>query len=389
MRQRKSSLACIQFDNILVMCLGGFGDTIMATPLCQAVRRRYPNAAITALTMWQTSTALLSKLSVFDKIISHNFLTSDLGSSLHQIWQLRRQAFDLSVLTFPANRAHYNLLAWTIHARHRLGHNYLVGSSLTYCRFLLTHRLVQEQATHNVEENMKLVRCLGASGDTPTLSAGTLGLDQADWADKFLASKPPPYFGIHPGCSSIKNHVNRRWPAENYGALADTLMHKTGGTALVFVGPDELNLLEPIVSNAPSATLVVRTSIDRIAALIRQCQVVVCSDSGLGHLAGACGVPVVSVVGPTNPNYTKPWGVPHRIVSGQKACSPCFEVSRRPLQCDKGLAFACVRDIPIAGVLDATMSLFNETNKDSSTTLKSAKTPYPEAKPEPAKRCVC
>lgn len=352
------------FTRILVISLGGFGDTIMATPLCISLRQRYPAINLTALTMWESSAAVLRQLSVFDKVVAHNFLKAPLKDSLRLTWHFRRKRFDLSILIYPSNRAHYNILSKFINAQYRLGHNYRLGNPIAYCRFLLTNRVQQGQNVHCVMENMKLARVLGIYCDRPQMNIGTLGMDQDAWAEKFLQAKPAPYFGIHPGCSPIKNHTKRRWPADKFAVLASQLIEKTNGTPLIFLGPDDIDLKDTIASVAPHATIV-HTSIQRVAALIRRCQLFIASDSSLAHLASACRIPVVSIIGPTNPAYIKPWSVPHRIVSLNLECSPCFEVSHKPLQCANGKDFACVRNIPVSSVINASLSLLEKTQVQS------------------------
>jgi heptosyltransferase-2 len=43
------------------------------------------------------------------------------------------------------------------------------------------------------------------------------------------------------------------------------------------------------------------------AALLTRCSVVVANDSGIGHMAAACQVPVVSIFGPTTPGVSAPY----------------------------------------------------------------------------------
>lgn len=342
------------------MSLGGFGDSTLAAPLHNALRLRFPDAHISAITMWKSSAVFLSHLGIFDEVISHNFLQSSLGKSLGVVWKLRRQKFDLSILTFPSNRVHYNILARMIGARYRLGHNYLKGNFFTYCRFLLTHRVTQTRRIHCIEENAKLAEVLGIKCEIPEVNAGNLGMDQTPWAEEYLLGKEKPFIGIHPGCSPLKNHTRRRWPAEKYATLAQELIQNRLGTPLIFLGPDEQDLKQTFQQIAPDAIIVPLQGIERITALIRNCDIMVCNDSSLGHLAVACKIPVVSIFGPVNPDYTRPRGVPHRIVSLNLPCSPCFDYSKHPLQCRENKNFVCVTEIKVSEVLGACVSLLDE-----------------------------
>ncbi len=114
------------FERILVLSLAGFGDAIMATPLCRVLRQAYPNAHLEALTMWSSSAALYRHLGVFDDVEAHDFFHRSYRETIGLLGRYRRKRFDLSVLTYPANRAHYNAVAGVIGARIRLGHDYRV-----------------------------------------------------------------------------------------------------------------------------------------------------------------------------------------------------------------------------------------------------------------------
>ena len=359
-RRKSNNLKNEDFGRILVISLGGLGDTILGTGLCRALRQKYKNAFLCALTMWQSSATVLQRLGIFDKVIAHNFLRSQILDSIFQIWRLRKEEFDLSVIVFPANRAHYNILSWLIGAKYRIGHEYLKGSSLAYLRFLLTYRINQTYNMHNVEENMKLAHALGVSYVQPEINIGTLGESYKDWAKEFLKGKNSPFLGIHPGSSPIKNHICRRWPKEKYMELACKLNERTQGTVLLFLGPDELDMVEFFQNKADNIILVRDKTIEKVAALIKNCSLFICNDSSLGHLASSLGIPEVMILGPTNVNYIHPWNVPYRIVSSNLPCSPCFEISSRPLKCLKGLNYACVRWIEVIDVLNNCIQLLYE-----------------------------
>jgi ADP-heptose:LPS heptosyltransferase len=357
----------VRMERVLVICLGGFGDTIMATPLFRALRMKYGDAHVCGLTMWKSSAAVLQHLGIFNDVIQHDFINAPTGQSLRVLWGLRKKQFDLSVLAFPTNRAHYNIVSWLIHARYRLGHDYLLGSSLAYCRFLLTHRIRQTKGTHNVCENIKLAQALGIRVDELRTDIGSLGTQETTWAQSMLGNRRPPYLGIHPGSSPLKNHTQRRWPVDKYAELACRFSFEVGGTAVVFLGPDEQDMEPMFRSVDPVPVILSGMSIERVACLVRRCDLLVCSDSSLGHMAAACSVPEVMILGPTNPDYIRPWGVPHRIVSQRLPCSPCFEISRRPLRCREGLDYVCVREIEVSTVLNSCRDLLDEIRGDRST----------------------
>ena len=73
--------------------------------------------------------------------------------------------------------------------------------------------------------------------------------------------------------------------------------------------------------------------------LLRAAKVVLSNDSGVMHLAAACGAPVVAVFGSTEPKLTRPIHDGVAIARRHLPCSPCF---RR--ECPLG-HYECLRAI--------------------------------------------
>ena len=78
-----------------------------------------------------------------------------------------------------------------------------------------------------------------------------------------------------------------------------------------------------------------------LAAIIEKAAVVVCHDSGPMHLAAALDRPMVSIIGPTNPLRTGPFGHQDSVVRRDLDCSPCYlkrhSQCRNDHSCMKGL----------------------------------------------------
>ena len=99
--------------------------------------------------------------------------------------------------------------------------------------------------------------------------------------------------------------------------------------------------------------MIAETSLRRALGVLTHCRVFVSNDSAIMHLAGALGVPVVALFGPTDWRRLHPWAAPHTIVRATLPCMPCFYYSSRPLRCAAGLDYACMRDLAVDDVLGA------------------------------------
>jgi ADP-heptose:LPS heptosyltransferase len=111
---------------------------------------------------------------------------------------------------------------------------------------------------------------------------------------------------IHPGAA----FPARRWPPERFAAVAAAL-HDLGHEVVITGDSTEIELARAVASGAGlPQTCVLAGTLDLLAlvALISDCRMLVCGDTGVGHIATATGTPSVLLFGPTPPNRWGPRG---------------------------------------------------------------------------------
>ncbi|WP_336159554.1 glycosyltransferase family 9 protein [Amycolatopsis sp. VC5-11] len=127
-----------------------------------------------------------------------------------------------------------------------------------------------------------------------------------------LRISPPP--GPSPAPGAVVVHPGatfpaRRWPPERFAEVARDLA--AAGHRVVLTGAAaERELAEEVAARAglgPEAVLAGATGLAELAALVAEAALVVCGDTGVGHLATAFGTPSVLLFGPTPPRC---WGPP-------------------------------------------------------------------------------
>ena len=89
--------------------------------------------------------------------------------------------------------------------------------------------------------------------------------------------------------------------------------------------------------------LVGRTDLPMLAGVLSQCRTIVTNDSGAMHLAGAAGVAVTAVFGPTDDKATHVLGEAHAVLTHPVWCRPCM-LRECPLdhQCMRGVGVPAV-----------------------------------------------
>ncbi|HET6287159.1 MAG TPA: glycosyltransferase family 9 protein [Amycolatopsis sp.] len=138
------------------------------------------------------------------------------------------------------------------------------------------------------------------------LEAARIPADRTD-----LALPPPP--GPSPATDAVVIHPGaafaaRRWPPDRYARVARALAERhrvvvTGNAA-------EVPLAREVAEAAglpDEAVLAGDAGLAELAATVAEARLVICGDTGVGHLATAYGTPSVLLFGPTPPRL---WGPP-------------------------------------------------------------------------------
>lgn len=126
-------------------------------------------------------------------------------------------------------------------------------------------------------------------------------------------------------CPGAEFGPAKKWPAEHYAGLAQALLAE--GFAVCVLGSagdradgDQIAALAPQVIN-----LAGQTSLLDAVDILGLAHTVVSNDSGLMHVAGALGRPVVAIFGSTSPGFTPPLGEQAQVVEQVLDCRPCFQ----------------------------------------------------------------
>jgi len=149
----------------------------------------------------------------------------------------------------------------------------------------------------------------------------------------------------------------KRWPVERFAAVAERLSAK-GYAVLALGAPEETPEQRAMLSM--HAAWLTPQHLRVTAALLENCRLLVCNDTGLMHLAAAVGCQVVPVFGPTSPSIYAP---PGAAVVGETSAPPCRkDMEFGPTECVirggcQAGAPACITRITVDQVLDAVESI--------------------------------
>jgi ADP-heptose:LPS heptosyltransferase len=116
---------------------------------------------------------------------------------------------------------------------------------------------------------------------------------------------------IHPGAA----FPARRWPPDRFAAVAAAL-HDAGHEVVITGDTNEVELAHCVAAGAgltQTSVLAGTLGLLELVALIADCRLLICGDTGVGHIATATGTPSVLLFGPTPPNRWGPRGAGRHI----------------------------------------------------------------------------
>jgi heptosyltransferase-2 len=311
---------------ILVRATNWVGDAIMALPALRAVRKRFPDAEIAILALPNVAELyrdqqICDSLIVYDRRGAH----SAFSGRERLATELRAQKFDVALLLQNAFDAAW--LAW------RAGIPQRIGYARDARTFLLTKSVAVphsgEIPPHEKFYYLELLRRAGwldSLPDEPFISLHVPEQNRRHAAEFLLAS------GARPDATRIAIGAGasygsaKCWPPDRFAEVLNRLQPQIDADVILFGTAAEASVSAAIafgIRRAP-INLTGKTAISDLPALLSQCHLFIGNDSGAMHVAGAVGLHVVGVFGPTDPHGTAPVTPRCTIVQQKPYCSPCF-----------------------------------------------------------------
>lgn len=362
--------------SILVVLPTWVGDFVMATPALRAIRERFADARITFL-MEPNLRELVRGGDWMDSCVE--WPGKGHRTPFHKEYRglvrnLRGRGFDWAVLL--PNSLRSALIARISGARR------VIGYDRDGRTFLLTDRLPVKNRRRTrvdpaipklpvkpgrfaplpiVEYYADMAEAIGCDRPDDQLSLSTtLDCDQA--VDRRLTSASladrHPLAVISPGA---KYGASKCWFPERFAAVADRLIKEESAAVVVTCGPGEESIARQIGSAMKQHGSVFDDpllSLGELKSLVRRSDLLICNDAGPRHIAKAFNVPVVTVFGPTHPEWTATSYEAERIVRVDVECGPC----QQPV-CPLG-HLDCMTQVTVDAVLEASVGLLRDGESD-------------------------
>ena len=309
---------------VIVHAPNHLGDNIMSIPLVMSLLDRNVRVSIVSRSEYAFIWTRLSKRL---HVISYQ------GWCRNEVRQLRKTLLehDADVAFLLATGMEVARLYLRAGVKHRLGFDYWGRGFLLTARLRSYHEpssphLVDE---HHSENMMRLLSLLPQTNSYISDNKASTCLnrpplfefDKGNTDDRNVDTKE-----IILGIALAGNTLDKSPSTEFWRSVISKLGKKRGPDRIKLLGiADQRQMGNQLrQGNEHIENLCGDTDVESLMNQLLDCDVVISPDSGIAHLAAACGIPVIVLFTSGAPSWTRPVGNSVTILSSNISCSPCF-----------------------------------------------------------------
>jgi heptosyltransferase-2 len=309
---------------LAVRCPNWVGDIVMATPVFECLRMNLPDARIVGV-LKKGAQGILRDSPWFDGFVDGD--DKSWTGFLEMRRQLRAERPEAAVVLLNSIRSALTMRlsgVRTLYGYRREGRGMLLSGGPLPRRE--GGRVV---AIPMVEYYLELCRWLGLrlpEHPKPRLYIGQALRRRGDALLRDCGVEPTDFLiAMNPGASF---GPSKCWPAESFAQLARMCRKNLDAKIVLLFGPGEEALIQTIVDRVGKDMIDLRgrnVDLELLKPLVARCNLMITNDTGPRHYAVALDVPVVVIMGPTDPRYTDANTERTVVVRKELPCSPCHK----------------------------------------------------------------
>jgi lipopolysaccharide heptosyltransferase II len=304
--QKKTDPLPENIQSILFIRVDRVGDMVLSTPAFRAIRAALPQVHLTVMASPANTSVLKNNPDVDDVVVYDRF--AGVYEKIRFIKRLRLQHFSLAVDPCNDYELKTAFLTGMSGSAHRIGYA-AFGREI----FFNGAALRTDGNKHFVDETLDLLNNIGipAGSRIPAIYIST---DEQTWANNWMLENgfhDRKVIAIHPGA----HYETQRWLPEYYAELIDLIRRQTQSDVILMGGATDAKTVDDILSMVKMDVCVcIHYDLRKFFALLSQCQVLVCNNSGPLHCAVALNIPTISFMGPTVKEQWMPMGEIHQVL---------------------------------------------------------------------------
>lgn len=357
---------------ILVLLLSEMGSLVLAKPMFQQLKRRYPEAEIHVL-LFENNRSALELLELLPPERIHGMPSKSIGSLITGlaglILKLRRFKFDVSIDCELFSRIS-SLLSLYSGAATRVGFTPHTQEGL-YRGHFINRPVLYNPYRHISLQFLHLAEAIQARGKP--LLKHAVEWPVVEWKKPLESTKQSAirqrlqqqYIGIlqqplillYPSGGALPI---RAWPEDSYVELMQQLLAQGFEIGIIGLANDRTQAerlrarlkQSPAVYNLAGFT----ATPEELVYVLSLAQALITNDGGPAHFATLADLPCVVLFGPETPDLYRPLNDKTRCLHQALPCSPCLTAyNHRNSPCDGDNQ--CLKQISVERVMETVLAL--------------------------------
>jgi ADP-heptose:LPS heptosyltransferase len=335
---------------ILIIQTAKIGDLICSTPVFRAIRKRYPDAHLTAMVSPVTKELLENNPNV-DKIIP--IKNTDLKGFSGK-WRLsgliRKGRYDIAIALNPNVPFAIALFWGLVPVRLSIMPNF---SGITFRLASLFYTYLEKHISGRLitETYIQMLKNIGI--ESTNISKEVYKSDTADTkAEQILGKIDKPLIGIAVSSGNKLKELG----AEKIAKITDLLLGNFDACIVLIGSIYDTDVANRVLDLAIKKYKVINTTgrldLNELPALIERLSLFIGVDTGITYMADALSVPIIHLAGPIDTSEQRPIGEKVFIIQNKLSCLPCTYVFKAAYTCKMNTR-ECIKMIKIEEIVDA------------------------------------
>jgi heptosyltransferase III len=340
--------------DILLIQFKPAGDVLLLTPVVKTIKNKFPSGRISFLVNEKES-ILIKNFPFIDNLILVKKISKKgivnyfkyIFYNFSVIKKIRKQKFD-AVIDFIGNPKSA-LMTLLSGASVKIG-RYHGLRSIAYSNII-------EKPSADTNTVMRRLAHLKPIGIEAAYTAPEIMLNKQDkkFGDDYIKSLKLPANRKIVVIAPNSPRSSRRWKAEYFAHVGNTLIKKYNVKILLAWGPGEEAYTRAISDKiGQDCEMIPLTSLTQMAAIISKADLIVTNDSSPKHIANALAVRSIAIYGPTSPYV---WNdIDMKKNPALRAEVPCIQCEKRECPLKRHI---CMENLKPDTVLKIVDSIFN------------------------------
>lgn len=310
---------------IIFVKFAAVGDIVLLIPTLKLLKKKFPDAEIDFLCT-HINSGIIKTIPFLDNVIVckvYDFLKNPFYF-LSFVKMLRKKQYDLLIDAEQWSRIDA-IISFFIKKKYSIG--FKTAKQLRHFNYSVSVK--HSKFKHESENFIELLKPLGISADSiDKIPEFYLTSEDIEFAEKYWDENGlnnHKIISFQPSCGT--GSFAREWKEENYAELGRKILDYNPEIRFFVTGTKvDFDKCQRIVYGIGrnSENLAGKFSMGKDLAIIRKTALLICSNTGILHMAAAIGTKAIGLHGPNNPGQWGAYSKNAEVILSDIFCSPCL-----------------------------------------------------------------